>query len=84
MRILVLILAVLPRPGALWRFGFILYPSPELACRSGPLPFLLVLGAGCKLELEVIQTHLTQKPVLRGEVGARALRVRSVPREKAC
>ena len=28
-----------------------------------------------ELELELIQTHMTQKPVLRVEVGARALRV---------
>ena len=27
-----------------------------------------------KLELELIQSHMTQKPMLRGEVGARALR----------
>ena len=27
-------------------------------------------------ELELIQSHMAQKPVLRGEVGARALRVR--------
>ena len=27
------------------------------------------------LELELIQPHMTQKPVLRGEVDARALRV---------
>ena len=30
-----------------------------------------------ELELELIQSHMAQKPVLRGEVGARALRVRS-------
>ena len=29
------------------------------------------------LELELIQSHMAQKPMLRGEVGARALRVRS-------
>ena len=28
-------------------------------------------------ELELIQSHMAQKPMLRGEVGARALRVRS-------
>ena len=28
-----------------------------------------------ELELELIQTHMTQKPMLRVEVGARALRV---------
>ena len=30
-----------------------------------------------ELELELIQPHMAQKPMLRGEVGARALRVRS-------
>ena len=34
-------------------------------------------------EFELIQAHRTQKPVLRVEVGARALRVRSVSREEA-
>ena len=28
-------------------------------------------------EIELIQSHMAQKPMLRGEVGARALRVRS-------
>ena len=31
-----------------------------------------------ELELELIQPHMTQKPVLRGEVDAHALRVSSV------
>ena len=31
-----------------------------------------------ELELELIQPQMAQKPVLRGEVGARALRVRLV------
>ena len=35
-----------------------------------------------ELELELIQTHMAQKPMPRGEVEARALRVRSVPREE--
>jgi hypothetical protein len=30
-----------------------------------------------ELELELIQSHMAQKPMLRCEVGARALRVRS-------
>ena len=52
-------------------------------------PFILVLVATSRnthkleLELELIQSHMAQKPMLRGEVGARALRVRSVSREKA-
>ncbi len=33
-----------------------------------------------ELELELILSHMTQKPMLRGEVGARALRVWSVER----
>ena len=52
-------------------------------------PFLSIDAAGselwtrlheytdCELELELIQSHMAQKPMLRGEVGARALRVRS-------
>jgi hypothetical protein len=35
-----------------------------------------------ELELELIQPHMAHKPMLRGEVGARALRVRSVSREE--
>ena len=34
-------------------------------------------------ELELIQSQMAQKPVLRGDVGARALHVRSVSREDA-
>jgi hypothetical protein len=36
----------------------------------------------CELELELIQPQMAQKPMLRGEDGARALRVRSVSREE--
>ena len=36
-----------------------------------------------ELELELKQAHMAQKPVLRVEVGARALRVQSVSREEA-
>jgi len=43
---------------------------------------LASLRAG-ELELELIQAHMAQKPVLRSEVGARALRVRLVSREGA-
>ena len=38
---------------------------------------LLPTEGRLELELELIQSHMTQKPMLRGEVGARALRVRS-------
>ena len=37
-------------------------------------------GKEGELKLGLIQSHMAQKPVLRGEVGARALRVRSVSR----
>ena len=40
-------------------------------------------GSGHELGLELIQSHMAHKPVLRGEVGARALRVRLVSREEA-
>ena len=36
-----------------------------------------------ELELELIQSHMAQKPVLRGEVGCQVLRVRSVSKEEA-
>ena len=36
-----------------------------------------------ELELELTQSHMAQETVLWGEVGARALRVRSVSREQA-
>ena len=60
---------------------------PSLGPRHHLAPFCLRLRfttkrlggsnhvAGFELELELIQTHMTQKPVLRVEVGARALRV---------
>ena len=36
-----------------------------------------------ELELELIDSQMAQKPVLRGEVGVRALRARSESREGA-
>ena len=36
-----------------------------------------------ELELELVKSYMAQKPMLRGEVGARALRVRPVSREGA-
>ena len=33
------------------------------------------IGVGIDLELELIQSHIAQKPMLRGEGGARAWRV---------
>jgi len=38
---------------------------------------------GVELELDLIKTHMAQNPVLRVEVGALALPVRSVSREGA-
>ena len=35
---------------------------------------LETVGVGLELELELIQTQMTQKPMLRAEVYARALR----------
>ena len=43
----------------------------------------LLAGFELELELELIQSHMAQKPMLRGEVGARALCVRSVSKEEA-
>jgi hypothetical protein len=47
-----------------------------------PTATALVLGldetfSGLELELELIQTHMTQKPLLWVEVGAHAVRKRS-------
>ena len=43
----------------------------------------MVVVSELELELELIQAHMAQKQMLRVEVGARALRVWSVPREEA-
>jgi len=57
------------------------------AIRRGAGPGLRGPGSArppqAKLELELIQPHMAQKPVLNGvKWGARVLRVRSVSREK--
>ena len=44
--------------------------------------FIFAPGSESELKLELIRPHVAQKPVLRGEVGAHALRVRSVLREE--
>ena len=50
--------------------------------RPAPGPPLYLLSAVAKLELELIQSHLAQKPVLRGEVGCACVaREVSVERE---
>jgi hypothetical protein len=73
----------IPRYGVAWyiaRYGVAWYEARCGArCRVGAVP------ERSELELELIQSHMTQnlqKPMLRGEVGVRALRVRSVPREE--
>ena len=43
----------------------------------------MLLRRASELELKRIQTYMAQMSVLRVEVGARALRVWSVPREDA-
>jgi hypothetical protein len=58
------------------------FGDPGCALRHCPAPVLLS-HPGVELELELLQSHTAQKPVLRGEVGARALRVRLVSREEA-
>ena len=66
-------------------------PLLPAALASVPYRFVLVRvrvrsamrrGAWKCIELELIQSHMAQKPVLRGEVGARALRDRLVSREE--
>ena len=57
-----------------WRLPTIPFSSSSAGCRE---------RGGVEFEIELIQSHMAQKPVLRGEVGARALRVRSVSREGA-
>ena len=47
------------------------FGPPAVQCKSQAPPDLLEL----ELELEQIQPHMTQEPMLRGEVDARALRV---------
>jgi hypothetical protein len=67
------------------RFGGIYKKVPPQLPAGTPLKkvdlagFYLALvssfSPGSELELELIQAHMTQKPMLRVEVGARALRV---------
>ena len=69
-------------------YGYIIGYSRERHIHTTDIePNLCPSGAVClpsrpdhalrrqELELELIQPHMTQKPVLRGEVDARALRV---------
>ena len=48
------------------------YPPPLCAITVSPIEL--------ELELELIQSQMAQKPMLRGEVGARAWRVRGQAR----
>ena len=52
------------------------------ACPSAWYHRTTICPLRLELELELIQPHMALKPILRGEVGARALRVRSVSREE--
>ena len=62
----------------LWGLSF--YPH----ARPGTEPGVPTPSSGQRvLEFELIHTHVAQRPVLRVEVGARALRVRPVSREEA-
>ena len=47
----------------------------------GALCLSSLLFKPLELELELVQPQMAQKPMLRGEGGSFALRVRSVPRE---
>jgi len=55
--------------------GHFFFDRPERGRRGG-------MNAKKELKLELIQTQMAQKLRLRGEVGARALRVRSESRVK--
>jgi hypothetical protein len=46
-----------------------------------PLAVDLLLLSFCELELERIQTQMTQKPMLQAEVYARALRASQIRKE---
>ena len=54
------------------------YPAPQ----GGVLEFF-PYAAHAQFQPALIQSHMAQKPIMRGEMGARALRVRSVSREEA-
>jgi hypothetical protein len=41
------------------------------------MAIMAIMGLGILLELELIQTHMAQKPLLWVEVGAHAVRKRS-------
>jgi len=58
--------------------------SSPRAISQNPAPRCKYGGATrLEFELGLMQSQMAQKPALRGEVGARALRVRSVLREEA-
>ena len=52
-------------------------PLSDLGCTIRHRPHALRSHPGAELELELAQFLMAQKPMLRSEVGARALRVRS-------
>ena len=51
--------------------------EPSLEPLLVSLGIVVVAPGQSELELELILSQMAQKPMLRGEVGARALRVRS-------
>ena len=50
-------------------------PAPGETADARPTKAEDIDTAELELELELVQSHMTQKPMLRGEVDARALRV---------
>ena len=54
----------------------------QIVAMTAVTPQRISGSLGVELELELIQPQMAHKPVLWGEVGARALRVRSVSREE--
>jgi hypothetical protein len=72
------VLAPPVRPSAFSQVAFFAISDYALpGCCAPQLMVIPRLLSQAELELELIQSHMAQKPMLRGEVGARALRVRS-------
>ena len=65
-----------------WEGYFSSLQHPQVLRRMAPSP-KSASPPRVELELELVQSHMAQMPVLLGEVRARALRVRSVSREEA-
>ena len=52
-------------------------PSPRSLLYELALPFPAPLSVTRELELDIIQPHMAQEPMLRGEVGARVRVIRA-------